>query len=113
MTPSTICPLLTFLSEGVSYSPSDFLKLLPALYNFNDPGYTPRLTFTTDRSQFPDLQGMPLEGNFGSDVNVVEVIYSQGWGVDGQGGALIYLVQEPSGEYKWHSMLSSGDDFAH
>ncbi len=92
-------------SEGVQYTPQDFLILLPQLYNFNDPDYTPRLTFTTNRSQFPDLQGIPVEGIFGSDVNVVEVIYSQGWGAGGDEGALIYLTQDPAGDYKWHAIL--------
>jgi hypothetical protein len=92
-------------SEGVQYTPQDFLILLPQLYNFNDPDYTPRLTFTTDRSQFPDLQGMPVEGIFGPDVNLVEVIYSQGWGAEGDQGTLIYLTQDPAGNYKWYGML--------
>lgn len=94
-----------WLSEGVQYTPTEFLDFLPQLYNFNDPDYTPRLTFTTDRSQFPDLQGRPVESVLGPDVNVVEVIYSQGWGADGESSALIYLIQDPAGDYKWHSML--------
>jgi len=94
-----------WLSEGVFYSPEDFLTLLPQLYNFNDPDYTPRLTFTMDRSQFPELDGRPAEGRFGPDVNIVGVIYSEGWGGDGESEALIYLTQNAAGEYKWYSML--------
>jgi len=95
-----------WLSEGVQYTPQDFLSYLPELYNYNDPNYIPRLTFTTDRSQFPDLPSGNLEGNFGPDVNVVEVIYSQGWGPDGDQEALIYLSEDPDGSFKWHGMLS-------
>lgn len=51
-----------WLSESVQNTPQDFVILLPQLYNFNDPDYTPRLTFTTDRSQFPDMDSRPLEG---------------------------------------------------
>jgi hypothetical protein len=94
-----------WLSEGVLYTPQDFLNYLPELYNFNDPDYTPRLTFTTDRSQFPDLPSRNLEGNFGPDVNVVEVIYSQGWGIEGDQEALIYLSEDSAGNFKWHGML--------
>jgi hypothetical protein len=100
-----------WLSEGVWYSPQEFLNYLPQLYNFNDPDYTPRLTFTTDRDQFPDLDGRPLEGVFGPDVNVVEVIYSQGWGVEGDQEALIYLSQDSAGQIKWHGMLYGKFDF--
>jgi len=99
-----------WLSEGVLYTPQDFLNLLPQLYNFNDPDYTPRLTFTTDRSQFPDLPVWTVEGNYGPDVNVVEVIYSQGWGSDGESEALIFISRDPSGDYKWHGMLSGDLD---
>ncbi len=94
-----------WLSEGVFYAPQDFINHLPHLYNFNDPDYTPRLTFTTDRSQFPELDGRPVEGNFGPDVKVVEVMYSQGWGVEGDQEVMIYLTQDSAGNFKWHSML--------
>jgi hypothetical protein len=99
-----------WLSEGVFYTPQDFLNLLPQLYNFNDPDYTPRLTFSTDRSQFPELDGRPLEGRFGPEVNVVEVIYSQGWGAEGDQESLIYLSQDSAGNFKWHGMLTGDLD---
>ena len=101
-----------WLSEGVRYTPQDFLNDLPDLYNFNDPDYTPRLTFTTDRSQFPDLPSRNLEGNFGPDVNVVEVIYSQGWGIEGDQEALIYLSEDSAGNFKWHGMLYGKFDYS-
>ncbi len=101
-----------WLSEGVLYTPQDFLNYLPELYNFNDPDYTPRLTFTTDRSQFPDLPSSNLEGNFGPDVNVVEVIYSQGWGIEGDQEALIYLSEDSAGNFKWHGMLYGKFDYS-
>ena len=101
-----------WLSEGVLYTPQDFLNYLPELYNFNDPDYTPRLTFTTDRSQFPDLPSRNLEGNFGPDVNVVEVIYSQGWGIEGDQEALIYLSEDSAGNFKWHGMLYGKFDYS-
>lgn len=99
-----------WLSEGVFYSPQDFLLYLPQLYNFNDPNYTPRLSFTTDRSQFPDLGGRPVEEVFGPEVNIVEVIFSEGWGFDGDQETLIYLSQDSAGDIKWHSMLTGDLD---
>ncbi|MFN2265058.1 MAG: hypothetical protein ACK2UM_12420 [Anaerolineales bacterium] len=101
-----------WLSEGVQYSPQDFMDLLPQLYNYNDQDYIPRLSFTTDRSQFPDLPIENLEGNFGPDVNVVKVIYSQGWGPDGDQEALIYLSEDPDGSFKWHGMLYGKFDYS-
>lgn len=94
-----------WLSEGMFYSPNDFLELLPQLYNFNDPNYAPRLTFTMDRSQFPELDGRPHEDRMGLNGVEVEIIYSQGWGFDGSQEALIYLTQQATGDYKWNSML--------
>lgn len=93
-----------WLSEGVFYSPEDFIQHLPYLYNYNDPDYTPRLTFTMDRSQFPELDGRPVEDRFGPDIDVAAVIYSEGWG-EGDSESLLYLIQNSAGEYKWYSML--------
>ena len=99
-----------WLSEGVYYAPQDFLNHLPQLYNFNDPDYTPRLTFTTDRGQFPELDGRPLEGRYGPDVNVVEVIFSRGWGEEGDQEVLIFIAQDSAGDFKWHGILSGDLD---
>jgi hypothetical protein len=93
-----------WLSEGVFYSPEDFISYLPHLYNFNDPDYAPSLTFTMDRSQFPELDGRPVEDRFGPDVDVAAVIYSEGWG-EGDSESLLYLIRNAAGEYKWYSML--------
>jgi hypothetical protein len=98
-----------WLSEGVSESPEIQIRTIQGLYNFRDPDYTPRLTFTTNRDQFPELDGRPLEGGFGPDVNVVEVIYSQGWG-EGDQEALIFISQDSAGNFKWHGMLTGDLD---
>jgi hypothetical protein len=94
-----------WLSEGVMGAPEDMMQTIHDLYNYNDPNYVPSLTFTTDRDLFPELDGRPLEDRFGPDVNVVEVIYSQGWGSDGDQEALIFLSQDSAGNFKWHGML--------
>lgn len=98
-----------WLSEGVMGSPEEMMETIHYLYNFHDENYVPRLTFTTDRALFPELDGRPLEGRFGPDVNVVEVIYSQGWG-EGDSEALIFISQDPDGNFKWHSMLTGDLD---
>ncbi len=74
------------------------------------PTDTSGLTFTTDRNLFPSLQGMPPERMFGPDVDVALIIYSEGWGSDGQGAALLYIVQSGV-EYSWDSMVYSNMHF--
>jgi hypothetical protein len=93
-----------WLSEGVMGAPEDMMQTIQGLYNYNDPNSVPRLTFTTDRDLFPALDGQPLEGRFGPDVNIVEVTYSQGWG-GGDQEALIFISQDSAGNFKWHGML--------
>lgn len=60
--------------------------------------------FTADRSRFPALEGQPPETMFGPDVNIVEVVYSEGWGLDGQGTALLFFTQDEQGKYQWYGM---------
>lgn len=104
--------LAYYRSEGVQASPAESIETLHGLYNFNDVNYAPRLTFTTDRDQFPGLDGMQPEAMFGPEVDVIQVIYSQGWGLDGQGGSLLYLIQDESGNDIWYALLYSQDNFS-
>ena len=99
-------------SEGIMDTPAEMVKLLPDLYNYNSPDYTPRLTFTIDRNQFPNLDGIPLEGMFGSDINIALIVYSEGWGLDGQGGSLLFFTQDEQGSYSWHGMGYSANNFS-
>jgi hypothetical protein len=69
------------------------------------------MTFTSNRSQFPPLQGMPPDTMFGPEVNVDMIIYSEGWGSESQGAALLYIVQQGDGTYVWHGMLLSFEHF--
>ena len=94
-------------SEGISETPDAILSMLPDLYNFNDPDYIPRLTFTTDRSKFPQAVAQAPERLVSPELNIALVVYSQGWGQDGQGEALIYIAQDASGKPYWPGMLYS------
>jgi hypothetical protein len=96
-------------SEGISVTPAEAIAelgnaLLPA-----DPVAHP-LTFTTDRTQFPSLLGIPVEGMFGPDVDIAHIIYSEGWGLDGQGAALIFIAQNEDRFY-WHGLVFSSEHF--
>jgi hypothetical protein len=95
-------------SEGALRSPQDmFGELANALLPHPASG----LTFTTDRAAFPPLAGMPPEVMFGPDVDVATVIYSEGWGQDGLGAALLYIARDDCGMYYWYGMVFSREHF--
>ena len=69
------------------------------------------LSFTTDRAEFPPLAGMPPEQMFGPEVDVHEVIYSEGWGPDGQGAALLYIAKGSAGNIYLYGLVYSHQHF--
>ncbi len=69
------------------------------------------LSFTTDRTEFPPLAGMPPEQMFGPNLDVIEVIYSEGWGLDGQGAALLYIVEGSASNVYWFGLVYSDKHF--
>ena len=95
-------------SEGRIGTPAEITEELD---QYHLPSDSSGLTFTVDRSHFPDLYGMPPENMFGPDLNVALVVYSTGWGQDGQGETLLYIAEDANGEYFWHSMVSAMQGF--
>jgi len=96
-------------SEGRSASPpeitAELLKdRLPA-----DPSAP--MAFTTVPGQFPPLAGQPPATLLGPELNIVLVIYSEGWGPDGQGAALIFIAQDQAGRYYLPGMVYSSGHF--
>ena len=69
------------------------------------------MPFTTVLSQFPPLAGQPPAGLLGPEVNIVLVIYSEGWGPDGQGAALLFIAQDQAGKFYWPGMVYSPEHF--
>jgi hypothetical protein len=103
-------------SEGQEMSRNEFFgRLANSYYRFQAEsiaeGKPSQLTFTTDRDQFPPLMDMPVEGMVGPDVNIADVIYSEGWGQDGKGAALIFLAEDDCGKYYWHGLIFSEGHF--
>ncbi|HJW89496.1 MAG TPA: hypothetical protein VJ436_02520, partial [Anaerolineales bacterium] len=96
-------------SEGRTAPPEEITAEL-AQYRLPPDPSSP-LTFTTDQSQFPPLSGQPPADLFGPDLNVAAIIYSEGWGLNSQAAALIYIVQNEAGEYRWHAMAYSDSHF--
>lgn len=103
-------------SEGQAIGRNEFFGLLAnSYYNYQAEsiaeGKPSQMTFTTDRGQFPPLMGIPPESMFGPDVNIVEVIYSEGWGQDGLGAALLFIAEDDCGRYYWHGLAFSAERF--
>ena len=95
-------------SEGGWASPEDMVRELD---NARLPQDTSGLTFTTDRALFPPLAGAPPEQMFGPDLNPSLLVYSEGWGPDGLGAAILYLVEDDSGTYHWRNLAYSHEHF--
>jgi hypothetical protein len=103
-------------SEGQEYSRNEFFGLLAnSYYNYQveniAEGKPSQMTFTTDRGQFPPLMGIPAATMFGPDVNIAEVIYSEGWGQDGLGAALLFIAEDDCGRFYWHGLVFSPEHF--
>lgn len=69
------------------------------------------LTFTAERSAFPPLAGQPPEGLFGPGQEIALILYSEGWGPQGAGAALLYFTRQASGEYRWSALAYSDQHF--
>jgi hypothetical protein len=83
-------------------------ELANSLYNPAQPG---GMTFTADPGEFPPfVEGSP-EDLMHPGVNLVHVIYSQGWGMDGQGAALLYFVQDECDGFYWYGLTFSESNF--
>lgn len=48
---------------------------------------------------------------FQSDVQVVDVLFSQGWGAEGLGEAMLFLAQRPDGSFWWYSIIIAPTGF--
>ncbi len=94
-------------SEGQTLSPSEALEQiqLNLLPNPQDA------SFTTDRSTFPDLDGLDPATMFGPAVKVVELVFSQGWGA-GAGEAILVIASNEAGEPYWFGLLYAMDGFS-
>jgi hypothetical protein len=69
------------------------------------------LTFTIDRGLFPALDGTAPEMMFNPDVPIARIIYSEGWGLDGQGAAMIYIAMDAQGDFYWYGTVLAFDHF--
>lgn len=96
-------------SESRSDSPAGITQELQTSRLPSDPSLP--MTFTADRDAFPSLAGTPVDMLFGPDVAVDLVLYSEGWGLEGQGAALLYFAENAAGDLVWFAMAYSEAHF--
>jgi hypothetical protein len=94
-------------SEGVRLTPAEAVAEMDAS---RLPADRSAITFEADPSAFPDLGGMDPAAIMGPEIGLRLMLYSQGWGPDGQGEAILYFTEGEEG-YLWHSLLFSGQPF--
>jgi hypothetical protein len=70
------------------------------------------VTFVRDQGQFPDLDGIDPATAFGPDVQIVDLVYSQGWGQSGQDETILTIARSADGQLYWHGMLYAIGGFA-
>ena len=95
--------------EAETVGADQFATMLPNQL-YEGSGMT-EMSFTSDRAQFPPLGGNPPESLLGPGVTFVQVIYSEGWGEDGLGAALLYFAQDECGGYYWYGVVFSTGQF--
>jgi hypothetical protein len=96
-------------SEGRTDTPEAIIEELRSSRLPSDPSLAP--TFTTNRDLFPPLGGQSPESLFGPDVTPVQVVYSEGWGPNRDGAALLYFIENQAGEVEWYGLIYSDAKF--
>ncbi len=95
-------------SEPSMMPPADAANELVA--NQMPPDSAP--TFTAPPAPLPDmLEGMTPQNLVGPDVEVVDAVFSTGWGVDGSGEALLILTFDAEDGYRWYGTLIAQGGF--
>jgi hypothetical protein len=64
------------------------------------------LAFTADPAAFPQF-GTDVTGMLGPAENVARLVYSSGWGADGNGAAFLYFTTDACEGYSWTGLLYS------
>jgi hypothetical protein len=96
-------------SEGRTDTPEAIIAELQSTRLPADPSLP--VSFTLDRDLFPPLGGQNPETLFGPEVTPTRVLYSEGWGPDREGAALLYFVENQAGETEWYGMIYSDGHF--
>jgi hypothetical protein len=94
-------------SEGQTLTPAQAIEQLRLTWLPNPAA----ASFVRDRALFPDLGGMDPMTAFGPDVQIVDLVYSQGWGTDGRGEAILTIAEQPDGSHYWSGVIYASVGF--
>jgi len=100
----------------IAFWPGNSLPPMPAT---DAIGQLRNLHMTGGPIRFPEPDAPLFEmlGNqdplhiFQSDVQVVDVLFSQGWGSEGLGEAMLFVAQRPDGSFWWYSIIIAPTGF--
>lgn len=96
-------------SESTAKSADAFAtELANSLYAAAEPG---GMTFTSDPAIFPPFAGTPPNQLLPPEAPFVQLIYSEGWGTDQAGAALLYFAKDECGGFYWHGLVFSSTHF--
>lgn len=101
----------------IAFWPGNSLPPMPA---DDGLGQLRNLHMTGGPIRFPDPDAPLSEmlGNqdplriFQSDVQVVDVLFSQGWGPEGQGEAMLFVARRADGSHWWYSIIIAPAGFS-
>lgn len=95
-------------SEGQALTPTEAIEQ----FQVNLLPNPDEATFTVDPELFPDLGEFDPMQAFGPDVLITDLIYSQGWGMDGEDEAILAVAQSSEGNRYWHGIIYGLGGFA-
>ena len=95
-------------SEGVILTPGEAVEQ----FRSNLLPNTSAVTFSTNPDEFPDLGSFDPFSAFGPEVSIANLIFSQGWGQDGQGEAILAIGLTNDSVPYWHGMIYAPSGFS-
>ncbi|MGB0389052.1 MAG: hypothetical protein ACPGWR_29875 [Ardenticatenaceae bacterium] len=97
-----------WLSEGRGFSPNEAIDFLRQQY------LTTNNNIVFPESQ-PDIRallgGFDPENLVNPDANVAQILFSKGWGREGESEALLFITQEAGGSYAWDTIIIAHSGF--
>lgn len=94
--------------EGVTYTPAEAIEQLRTNYIGPDT----QLVFDRDVDLAPILGGSDPESFANPEVDIVEMFFVDGWGLEGNDEAIIFIAQRSDGSLYWHSVLIAMGGFS-